>query len=110
MNEITTEVLEEFKERMKLSDDEDGNLARILRASVSDLTIKCGAYTIESDERFKELVFDRARYVYNDALEYFNSNFQSQINQLAVQKALDNIVLDDNVITPPTNEGELVEG
>ncbi|MFJ7950773.1 hypothetical protein ACIQZG_04495 [Lysinibacillus sp. NPDC096418] len=88
MNEITVELLAEFKERMKLSDDEDSNLTRILKASVEDLIDKCGDYDLYTSERFKELVFERSRYVYNDAIEYFNDNFLSQITTLAISKVL----------------------
>lgn len=88
MNEITEELLAEFKERMKLSDDEDNNLTRILKASVEDLIEKCGQYDVHTSERFKELVFERSRYAYNDALEYFDTNFLTQINTLAISKAI----------------------
>lgn len=88
MNEITAELLAEFKERMKLSDDEDSNLTRILKASIEDLLDKCGQYDVHASERFKELVFERSRYVYNDALEYFDTNFLTQINTLAISKAI----------------------
>src|SRR5690606_11993594 len=82
---------EEFKERMHLEDHEDPNLVRILSASVKALRRMCGDYDINTDESFKELVFERSRYVYNDALEYFNKNFSSEINTLAVDKALEEI-------------------
>lgn len=88
MNEITTELLVEFKERMKLSDDEDENLTRILKASIEDLIDKCGQYDVHTSERFKELVFERSRYAYNDAIEYFNDNFLSQITTLGLSMAL----------------------
>jgi hypothetical protein len=91
---ITDEVLKEFKERMHLGDDEDTNLKRILSASLVSLTKTCGDYDILVDEDFKELVFERSRYVYNDALEYFNTNFISEINNLSLRKALEEIVLE----------------
>lgn len=91
MNEITEELLAEFKERMKLSDDENSNLTRILKASVEDLIDKCGQYDMHISERFKELVFERSRYAYNDAIEYFNDNFLSQITTLAISKALSTV-------------------
>lgn len=94
---ITDEILTEFKERMHLEGDEDKNLKRILSASVKDLLKVCGDYDINTDETFKELVFERSRYVYNDALEYFNTNFLSQINSLGIDKALDEIVLEGDV-------------
>lgn len=90
---ITPEILQEFKDRMHLDDDENGNLLRILKASYADLTKICGDYEI-TDERFKELVFERSRYVYNDALEYFYTNFLTQINNLNLGKALDEIKLE----------------
>lgn len=93
---ITSDVLEEFKERMKLGNGEDANLISILSASYEDLVEKCGEYSLENN-RFKELVFERSRYVYNDALEYFNINFQSQINALGVDKAMEGIVLDESI-------------
>lgn len=87
-NEIIQSLLIEFKERMKLSDDEDSNLTRILLTSIEDLRSKCGDYDL-SNLRFKELVFERSRYVYNDALEFFNTNFISHILDLAIPKELD---------------------
>lgn len=85
---ITPEVLEEFKERMHIDGDEDANLTRILTASVKALIGMCGKYDIEEDEVFKELVFERARYVYNDAAEYFKKNFLTEINSLSMANAL----------------------
>lgn len=73
---------------MHLDYDEDGNLERILKASCADLRRACGDYDF-SDETFKELVFERARYAYNDALEYFNDNFLTQINNLMLAKVLE---------------------
>lgn len=87
-NEITMELLVEFQDRMKLSDDENSNLTRILKASIEDLIDKCGDYDVHTSERFKELVYERSRYVYNDALEFFDTNFVSQIVGLGLSKAL----------------------
>lgn len=84
---ITTEILEEFKERMHLGDFEDDNLKRILKSSYEDLKETCGDYDL-TDETFKELVFERSRYVYNDALEYFEENFLTRINTLSMRKVL----------------------
>lgn len=91
MSVITQEIVDEFKLRMHLDNDEDGNLLRILQASNDDLIRICGDYDITSDEVFKELVFERSRYAYNDALEYFYTNFLTQINNLNLAKALESI-------------------
>lgn len=93
---ISTEILNEFKERMHLGDYEDENLSRILSASVVALQKACGNYDINVDEDYKELVFERSRYVYNDALEYFNNNFLSRITDLSLNKALEAIVLEES--------------
>lgn len=87
-NEVTEELIGEFIDRMKLSDGENTNLTRILKASIEDLTDKCGDYDVHESERFKELVFERSRYVYNDALEFFDNNFLAQITTLNLSKAL----------------------
>jgi|SRR5690606_25673972 len=86
---ITDIVLDDFKERMHLEDHEDENLRRILSASVKALKKPCGNRDINTDEEFKELVFERSRYVYNDALEWFENNFLSRINSLGIEKALE---------------------
>ncbi|HDR8094009.1 TPA: hypothetical protein QCZ12_004115 [Bacillus cereus] len=95
MNTVISDVIiQEFKERMHLGDEEDDNLKRILSTSNKALLRICGNYDLNKDEEFKELVFERSRYVYNDALEYFDKNFLSQINSLGIDKALEEIKLD----------------
>ncbi|SFC02731.1 hypothetical protein SAMN04488168_101500 [Bacillus sp. 491mf] len=91
---ISNEILQQFKERMHLGDEEDDNLKRILSTSNKALLRVCGDYDLNANEEFKELVFERSRYVYNDALEYFDKNFLSQINSLSIDKALEEIKLD----------------
>ena len=91
---ISNEILQQFKDRMHLGDEEDDNLKRILSTSNKALLRVCGNYDLNKDEEFKELVFERSRYVYNDALEYFDKNFLSQVNSLGIDKALEEIKLD----------------
>lgn len=86
---IAPDILKQFKDRMKLGDDEDENLIFILTASLRDLMRICGDYDINNHEEFRELVFERSRYVYNDALEFFHQNFLTQINNLSISKALE---------------------
>ncbi|MDC2864660.1 hypothetical protein [Bacillus sp. BP-3] len=91
---ISNEILQQFKDRMHLGDEEDDNLKRILSTSNKALLRVCGDYDLNANEEFKELVFERSRYVYNDALEYFDNNFLSQINSLSIEKALEEIKVD----------------
>lgn len=102
MSTISDTILKEYKDRMRLGNSEDDNLRRILSASEASLKRVCGDYDINTNETFKELVFERSRYVYNDALEFFDSNFLSQINGLAIEKALEEIVLDSVTTTTTT--------
>lgn len=90
MNEINETVINQFKERIKLDGEfENDNLNDILTRSISVLLIQVGAgYSIEEHPQFKELVFERARYVYNDAIEYFNDNFQSEITLLQMSNPI----------------------
>lgn len=89
MEVVTSELLEEFKKRMHITHDEDDNLIRLLSFSIADIKSKCGPFDIEVNDVAKELVFERTRYTYNDALEYFNANFQSQINSLGMSIAFE---------------------
>lgn len=98
---ITPAILKEFKDRMHLDDGEDDNLLRILKASNDDLTVICGDYDISTNERFKELVFERSRYAYNDALEFFYTNFLTQINNLNLGKALEAIEIEGDLDATP---------
>ncbi len=87
--DITQELLKEFKDRMHIShNSEDDNLKRLLSFSIKAIKASCGDFDIygekDTDERAKELVFERTRYVYNDTLEYFVGNFISEITSLGL--------------------------
>ncbi len=82
---ITSEILEEFKERMHFThNSEDGNLTRLLSFSYTRIQTSCGPFDISSNQSGKELVFERTRYAYNDAVEFFEDNFITEINALAL--------------------------
>jgi hypothetical protein len=87
--EITQELVREFKERMHIShSSEDDNFKRLLSFSIEVLQSKCGTFDVEENTRAKELVFERTRYLYNDAVEYFEDNFLSEITSLGLSIAL----------------------
>lgn len=82
--EIPDKVLAEFKARMKIShSSEDDNLKRLFSSSLTALRLSCGDFGFEN-EVGKELVFERARYVYNDSLEFFANNFLTEIINLSL--------------------------
>lgn len=74
---------------MHISHNEDDNLKRLLSSSFAYIKSKCGKFDLSGEEDTdliaKELVFERARYAYNDALEYFDINFLSDINSLSLE-------------------------
>ncbi|WP_078597118.1 hypothetical protein [Evansella clarkii] len=82
---ITPEIVKEFKERMHITHSaEDSNLKRLLSFSYARIVRSCGKFDIATSESGKELVFERTRYAYNDAVEYFEDNFIAEINSFAL--------------------------
>lgn len=72
------ENLKAFKDRMRItSGDEDERLKRMLASSIVATTSLVGA--TELDEMLTELTFERARYVYHDALDEFQKNYADEI-------------------------------
>ena len=70
--------LQAFKDRMRItSEDEDERLRRMLTSSIVATTSLVGA--TELDEMLTELTFERARYVYHDALDEFQKNYADEI-------------------------------
>ncbi|MFB4471821.1 phage gp6-like head-tail connector protein [Oceanobacillus caeni] len=85
---------------MHISHNEDSNLRQLLSFSYAYIKSKCGEFDLSGETEIdllgRELVFERTRYAYNDALEYFNTNFLSDINGLSLDIAL--------------KEGDAIEG
>lgn len=85
---IPDTVLREFKDRMKIMHTkEDGSLERMLSSSLIALQNSCGKFDF-TNEQGKELVFERARYVYNDSLEFFADNFLTEIINLSMSLSI----------------------
>ncbi|WP_277679489.1 phage gp6-like head-tail connector protein [Gracilibacillus dipsosauri] len=77
-------------------DGEDDNLKKLLSLSLAFIEDKCGEFDVNSEtninKRATELVLERTRYAYNDALEYFEDNFLSEIISLSLDLAGDSNV------------------
>lgn len=77
---ISNEILDEFKEYTKISHDiEDEHLKRVLAMSYNNLISRFGEFDLSSNLNGKNLVFARARYDYEDLLEFFNDNYQDDL-------------------------------
>ncbi|MFP7480199.1 phage gp6-like head-tail connector protein [Terribacillus saccharophilus] len=96
MADVTDELLQEFKDRLHISHkSEDSHLERLLSYSYADISDKCGSFPLDTANQGKELVLERSRYAYNDALEYFDHNFLAQINSFALSNLPDEEVSDE---------------
>ncbi|MCA1058114.1 phage gp6-like head-tail connector protein [Rossellomorea aquimaris] len=90
---ITDELLKKFKDKMHIThSSEDDNLKELLSFSIVAIRSNCGEFVVEGttdiDIRARELVLERTRYLYNDAIEYFEDNFSSELNSLGLSIAL----------------------
>lgn len=89
---VTDDLLEEFKGRNHISHGiEDPDLKDLLSYSIAYVESKCGSFDVAgdsaTDKQATELVLERTRYAYNEALEYFEDNFLSEIFSLGVEMA-----------------------
>lgn len=79
------QLLEPFKERMRIfHSGEDNNLSRILESSEANILNLVGSQ-YPTDPRVRELILERARYVYNDQVEFFYENFQGDLMALSLE-------------------------
>lgn len=97
MLEVKADLLQEFKDRMHFThSSEDTSLKRLLSLSYSAIVSMVGTFDIDVNARARELVLERTRYVYNEALEFFNTNFSSEISSVQLEIALEEISLEED--------------
>lgn len=90
--EITEELLSEFKARNRIShSSEDDAIRKALGKSYLAICSKCGEFDLSAKERGAELVFERTRYVLNDALEYFDRNFSHEMLDFSLELEVERI-------------------
>lgn len=78
-------LLEPFKERMRIfHSGEDENLSRMLESSEANILSLVGSQR-PTEPRVLELILERARYVYNDQVEFFYENFQGDLMALSLE-------------------------
>lgn len=77
-------MLEEVKAYLKITwNDEDTELESVINRSKSYLEALSGTVLdFETNLEARGLLLDRCRYVYNNASEYFEENFQKEILRL----------------------------
>lgn len=78
-------LLKSFKERMRIfHSGEDNNLSSMLESSESAILNLVGSKD-SADPRVRELILERARYAYNDQVEFFYGNFQGDLMALSLE-------------------------
>lgn len=91
MKDITIDdsLLESFKAFTKIShDSEDTYLKELLKRAYSNLMSRFGEFDIDTNLEGQALVFARARYAYEDLLEYFNDNYQDDLIHFGLNNAI----------------------
>ena len=80
-------MLEEVKSELRITwDDEDIRLQGLIERAKAYLNDLAGAkLDFEEEGVPKDLLLARCRYVYNNAAEYFEENFHSEIVRLQYQ-------------------------
>lgn len=80
-------MLEAVKNYLKITwDDEDAAIQDIIEQSKAYLNELVGAeLDFEQKGLARSLLFDRCRYAYNNASEYFEENFQREILRLQLK-------------------------
>nr|DAS91367.1 MAG TPA: Head Tail Connector Protein [Caudoviricetes sp.] len=63
---------------------EDNNLSRMLESSEANILSLVGSQR-PTEPRVRELILERARYVYNDQVEFFYENFQGDLMALSLE-------------------------
>ncbi len=87
--------LKSFKQRMRINTedpDEIANLTDMLTASYTSILRLVGVENAD-DPEVKELIIERSRYTYNDALDEFKENYKQNIRDVFLANQ-------------PTEEGE----
>lgn len=84
-------MLNEIKKYLSITwkdEDIDEKIEMLLTQSKAAIASLTGTeIDFENDQEAKELLFNRVRYAYNNALEYFESNFQKEILRLQLREA-----------------------
>lgn len=78
-------LLKSFKERMRIfHNGEDANISKMLESSESAILSLVGSKDT-ADPRVRELILERARYAYNDQVEFFYGNFQGDLMAVSLE-------------------------
>jgi len=83
-------VLQEIKDELKITwNDEDNSLERMIIRAKDNFNDLIGVdLDYENNSQAKTLFLNYCRYDYNQALEYFEDNFQKEILRLQLKEGV----------------------
>lgn len=84
-------LLDEVKAYLKINwEEEDSDLSKTIERGKMRINKLTGSeLDFESEDQPKELLLDYCRYAYNNALEYFETNFASDILKLQLESGIE---------------------
>lgn len=84
--------IDEFKDRFRIfHSSEDEGIGKQLESGFADIKSIIGEFDPAKYEKGKELVYERTRYLRNEALEYFYDNFQMMIMDASIDLVGDQV-------------------
>jgi hypothetical protein len=99
--QLLSSLLDELKSLLRITwNDEDTDLKGIIKRAEAYLSELTGAsFDFQKEQRPKELLFERCRYIYNNAADEFEDNFHGELSRLILNVALGKVgVLPDETI------------
>ncbi|NYB73858.1 phage head-tail connector protein [Sedimentibacter hydroxybenzoicus DSM 7310] len=83
-------MLQEIKDYLKITwEDEDAGIQKIIDRGKNYFNDLTGVeLNFDENNQAKTLLLDYCRYAYNNALEYFEDNFQKEILRLQLKEAV----------------------
>ena len=84
--------IDEFKDRFRIfHSSEDESIGKQLESGFADIKSIIGEFDPTKYENGRELVYERTRYLRNEALEYFYDNFQMMIMDASIDLVGDQV-------------------
>lgn len=81
-------ILEELKARLRITEDEEDSdlLCPILKKGIAKINNIVGVdINYEEDDEAREILLEYGRYAYNNAGEYFERNFSTELIRLQIK-------------------------
>lgn len=93
-------LLDELKLNLRITwSEEDHHLTNIIERCIAYLENLTGAsFVYETDITARELILERARYVYNNAADEFEKNFYSELARFILKSDIKQMEIADETV------------